>query len=57
MKPELPTISWNRPKLKRFKKALAKAPADREVFVFDGHEYLKTYAKYLIEFLEGRLPK
>ncbi len=44
-----PVVQWDRPMLKRFKKAY---PAcDGEVFTFDGNEFLKGYAKYLIEYL------
>lgn len=51
-----PMIEFNPAKLKRLKAAYEKA-APGAVFEFDGHEYLKEYAKYLIEYLEGRLGK
>ena len=40
--------------LGRFKKEYAKHEGD---FTFDGNEYDNGYAKYLIQYLEGRLPK
>lgn len=50
------TITWNRPMLARFKKAYNKAVEDKvETFVFDGHEFVPAYAKYLIEYLTGQL--
>jgi hypothetical protein len=53
---ERPVINWDRPMLERFKKAYAATPNDpNHVFVFDGHEFLRSYAKYLIEFLESKL--
>ena len=39
--------------LVRFKKAYQACQGDR--FTFDGNEFLKAYAKYLIEYLETRL--
>jgi hypothetical protein len=52
-------IHWDREKLERFEKAYAdtKGFAGSYVFTFDGHEYVKSYAKYLIEYLEGELTK
>jgi hypothetical protein len=46
-------MTWTRPKLEQFEKALAAATGD--VFEFEGHEFVKGYAKYLIEYLDGRL--
>jgi hypothetical protein len=52
---ERPTITWTREMLGRFKKAVAAAPGDKDaVFTFDGHQFVKSYAKYLIEYLETR---
>lgn len=45
-------VKWTPAKLKRFKRAYEKAEGD--IFVFDKHEYLKSYAKYLIPYLEKR---
>ncbi len=51
------TINWNRPMLERFKKAYSEAAGnDNSIFIFDGYEYVKGYARYLIEYLESRLP-
>jgi hypothetical protein len=56
MSEELPQVEWTRDKLKRFKKAYQRATQDgREVFEFEGHEFIPGYAKYLIEYLEGVL--
>lgn len=49
-----PVIVWNKNKLARFKEAYAAAG---EVFEFEGNEFLKAYAKYLIQYLEGKLGK
>lgn len=50
------TITWDRPMLKRFKDALSDALGQSSTtFVFDGHEFVISYAKYLIEYLESRL--
>lgn len=46
----IPMIAWTRPMLQRFKKAYQACQGDR--FMFDGHEFVKGYAKYLIEYLE-----
>lgn len=49
-------ITWTRPKLERFKKDYADAVSRAaEEFTFEGHPFLVSYSKYLIEFLEGRL--
>lgn len=52
-----PVIEWTRPMLARFKKAYeAVCTGDRNaVFTFEGHEFVCGYAKYLIEYLEGKL--
>lgn len=40
--------------LKRFKKAFKQAQVNqKEQFTFDGNEYLVSYAKYLIEYLDS----
>jgi predicted GTPase len=53
-----PVISWTRPMLERFKKAYATAvTANADTFRFDGNEFVRSYARYLIEYLEERLPK
>lgn len=49
------TVSFDALKLKRLKQALASAPGDSHAtFTFDGDAYVKGYAKYLIEYLEGQ---
>ncbi len=49
------TIKWDRPKLKRLKKAQAAAiEQGQEVYVFEGNELLVAYAKYLIQHLESQ---
>lgn len=50
-------IVWDRPKLERFKVAWAKAPGDGDAeFNFDGHPFVKSYAEYLIEYLDKKIP-
>lgn len=54
----LPTINWTRPKLERLKDHHAAAVrVSLPKFEFDGHMFDTSYAKYLIEYLEGRLAK
>lgn len=52
-------ITWDRPKLERFKRALAAhfdQGGDREsTFTFEGHEFVAGYAYYLIEYLSREL--
>lgn len=49
-----PVIHWNRAMLKRFKAAYALANIERkDVFKFDGHDFLVSYARYLIEYLDS----
>lgn len=58
-------IVWDRALLRRFKVALAKAVKENKrgvlpskiVFTFQGHEFVASYALYLIEYLEATLPK
>lgn len=47
-------IVWDREKLERFKLACESA-SDHYAFSFEGHLFLKSYAAYLIEYLEGQL--
>lgn len=43
---------FDRPKYERLKARYAQAvAAHEEVFTFEGHDYLTSYAKYLIEYL------
>lgn len=51
------TVQFDRPKLERLKAAIKAAEAaGAETFTFEGHDYLVSYAKYLVEYLESRLP-
>ena len=53
-----PVVEWTPEKLKRFKKAWKKSGANgRDVFTFEGHEYVADYAKYLVEYLESHWGK
>lgn len=47
-----PSISWTPEKLQKFKAAYDAAGGD--TFTFEGNEFVKSYAKYLIEYLEGQ---
>jgi hypothetical protein len=49
------TVSWSKPKLKRFKTAVdhfEKTGKIGGILEFDGSEFDLKYAKYLIEYLE-----
>ena len=49
-------IKWNRAKLRKFRRRFAKAVLEKEeVFEFEGHELLRDYAAYLIEYLVPNL--
>lgn len=50
-------IVWDRPMLERFERAYAdtKGFPDDYVFEFEGHHFVKNYAKYLIEYLDAVL--
>jgi hypothetical protein len=51
-------IAFDRPKLDRFKLIITKADeAKVETVMFDGNEYDVAYGKYLVEYLETKLPK
>lgn len=51
-------INWTRPKLERFKTAFEAALKQKgDTFSFDGNEFVKGYAKYLIEYLESVLAR
>lgn len=50
------TMTFNSFTLKHFKNAYDRARREgHEEFSFDGQQYLVSYAKYLIEYLESRL--
>ena len=46
------TVTFTPEKLRAFRKAYNKCTTD--VFEFEGHPYVKGYAKYVIEYLEGK---
>jgi hypothetical protein len=51
-------VNYDRPKLRRLRAAYEKAvAAGASQFDFEGAELLVSYARYLIEYLEGALPK
>lgn len=52
------TVQFDLKKLKLLKAAYANAVNRHlETFAFDGNAYVVGYAKYLIEYLEGRFAK
>ena len=49
------TITFNHPTYQRFKNTYNTAVKDNvEMFVFDGHEFLTAYAKYVMEYLKPK---
>ena len=52
----MPTVNWTKDKLERFRKAYvaAKDGGNDAIFKFEGYEFVVGYAKYLIEYLDGR---
>lgn len=49
------TVSFTKADLKEFKKHYNKAVKDKMyLFIFKGEEYLTEYAKYVIEYLNGK---
>lgn len=51
-----PSITWTKPKLERFKQAIAEARTNQEeVFDFEGHPFVLTYAHYLAQHLDSKL--
>lgn len=47
------TVTWTRDKADKFKTAWTEADdAEKESFIFEGNEYLVTYGRYLLEYLE-----
>ena len=52
------TIIWSRAKRNKFADALKKAEAANEsVFVFEDHDFVVSYARYLLKYLNERLDK
>ena len=46
------TVSWTKPKVKRFKTVIRNTEESRKSqFEFEGNEYDLKYAKYLLEYL------
>jgi len=51
-------IAWTPPKLRRLKVAYQQAVnAKADTFMLDGHKFVVSYAKYLIEYLTLELAK
>lgn len=51
-------INFDRNKLKDLKRHYNKAvKANKESFIFNGDEYLTSYAKYVIEYLESKFKR
>jgi hypothetical protein len=46
-------VNFDRPKLERLKKKMAETEED--IFEFEGCQYVKGYAKYLVHYMESRL--
>lgn len=54
----MPLINFTEASAKAFKKAYLKAVKDeQDSFVWDGHEFILGYAKYLLEHLETNVFK
>lgn len=47
------SVSFSQEDLKEFKKLYEATPA-KGIFIYKGNEFLKEYAKYVIEYLEGK---
>jgi hypothetical protein len=47
-------VDFDRPKLARLKKKMSES--DEDVFEFEGQQYVRGYAKYLVQYLESQLP-
>jgi len=47
-------VNFTKDKFERFKKAFAECEGD--VFIFDKKQFLKDYAKHLIEYLTPKFP-
>lgn len=51
-------MRWTPEMLKRFKRAYNQAVKDNaDVFTFEGNAFVRDYAKYLIEYIEGEFGK
>jgi hypothetical protein len=49
-------ISFDRAKLERLKARMAET-GNSETFMFEGHEFVRGYARYLVEYLEGEFAR
>lgn len=50
------TITFDEKTFKSFKQKYNKAVENKqEIFIFDNHEFLTSYAKYVIEYINSRL--
>lgn len=50
------SITWTRELRDKFAVAYEEAVAQRkDVFTFDGHEFVTSYAKYLLQYLDSQL--
>jgi hypothetical protein len=50
------TISFNKESFKNFKKEYnSSVENNKEMFVFEGNEFLTSYAKYVVEYLTTQL--
>jgi hypothetical protein len=51
-----PMMNFDRPKVERLRAALTEAKAlDQQQFVFDGHDLVTAYAKYMLDYLDSKL--
>lgn len=49
-------ITWDKPMRERLRKAYKKAERGHQsAFIFEGNQYLTTYAKYLLEYLDMQM--
>jgi hypothetical protein len=47
-------MTWTPEKLSAFKNVYKRAQDNKlDMFAFDGHVFVRAYAKYLIEYLDG----
>lgn len=51
-----PTITWTPAKLAALKARMIET-GNSESFVFEGNEFLRAYAKYLVEYLDGEFSR
>ena len=52
---ETKKITFNREKMKKFRKAYNKAlMAEKEYFIFEGVKFLTSYAYYVLQYVESK---